>query len=160
MVLVKNWPFFHFIILGLVGQENFFYDIVQRKKPFFRLQKTKSRKVKKLRFFQKGLTMVFVRNLPFFYCFILDPAGQENVFYDIFERKHSFLGYKNKKLKKSKKLRFSLRRQIKVFVKHYPFFYFIILGLVGQENVFYHILERKKKHFQAIKTKSLRSRKN
>ena len=37
MVLVKNWPFFHFIILGLVGQENFVYDIVQRKKPFFRL---------------------------------------------------------------------------------------------------------------------------
>ena len=35
MVLVKNWLFFHFIILGLVGQENSFYDIVQRKKPFF-----------------------------------------------------------------------------------------------------------------------------
>ena len=28
--------------------------------------------------------------------------GQENVFYDILERKNTFLGYKNKKFKKSK----------------------------------------------------------
>ena len=26
MLLVKNWPFFHFTILGLVGQENVFYS--------------------------------------------------------------------------------------------------------------------------------------
>ena len=29
--------------------------------------------------------------------------SQENVFYDILERKNNFLGYKNKKFKKSKK---------------------------------------------------------
>ena len=34
----------------------------------------------------------------FFLCII----GQENIFYDIPERKNAFLGYKNKKLKKSK----------------------------------------------------------
>ena len=34
MVLVKNWPFFHLIILGHVGQENVFYDILEQKKSF------------------------------------------------------------------------------------------------------------------------------
>ena len=34
--------------------------------------------------------------------FFLGNIGQENVFYDILERKNAFLGYKNKKFKKSK----------------------------------------------------------
>ena len=33
--------------------------------------------------------------------FFLDNTGQENVFYDIVERKKAFLGYKNKTFKKS-----------------------------------------------------------
>ena len=32
--------------------------------------------------------------------FFLDNIGQENVFYDILERKNTFLCYKNKKFKK------------------------------------------------------------
>ena len=46
--------------------------------------------------------MVLVRNWPFFHLFILGNVGQENVFYDILEGKNAFLGYNNKKLKKSK----------------------------------------------------------
>ena len=34
--------------------------------------------------------------------FFLGNIGQENVFYDILERKNAFLSYKNKKFKKSK----------------------------------------------------------
>ena len=33
--------------------------------------------------------------------FFLGNIGQENVFYDILQRKNAFLGYKNKKSKKS-----------------------------------------------------------
>ena len=36
---------------------------------------------------------------PFFF---LGNIGQENVFYDILERKNAFWSYKNKKFKKSK----------------------------------------------------------
>ena len=46
--------------------------------------------------------MVLVQNWPFFHLFFLGNIGQENVFYDILERKNAFLGYKNKQLKKSK----------------------------------------------------------
>ena len=46
--------------------------------------------------------MVLVQNWSFLHVFILGNRGQENVFYNILERKNAFLGYKNKKLKKSK----------------------------------------------------------
>ena len=46
--------------------------------------------------------MVLVQKWPFFPVFFLRIIDQENVFYDILERKNAFLGYKNKKFKKSK----------------------------------------------------------
>ena len=51
--------------------------------------------------------MVLVQKWPFFKLFFLGNIGQENVFYDILERKKAFLGYKNKKFKKSKNSHFS-----------------------------------------------------
>ena len=51
--------------------------------------------------------MVLVKKWPFFQLFFLGNIGQENVFYDILERKNAFLGYKNKKLEKSKNSPFS-----------------------------------------------------
>ena len=38
--------------------------------------------------------------------FFLGNIGQEYLFYDILERKNAFLGYKNKKFKKSKNWNF------------------------------------------------------
>ena len=46
--------------------------------------------------------MVLVQKSPFFQLVFLGNIDQENVFYDILERKNAFLGYKNKKFKKSK----------------------------------------------------------
>ena len=46
--------------------------------------------------------MVLVQKEPFLRRFFLGDIGQENVFYDILEKKNAFLGYKNKKFKKSK----------------------------------------------------------
>ena len=46
--------------------------------------------------------MFLVQEWPFFEVFFLGIIGQENIFYDIPERKNAFLGYKNKKCKKSK----------------------------------------------------------
>ena len=45
--------------------------------------------------------------MAIFPTFILGKIGQENVFYDILERKNAFLGQKNKKFKKFKKWHFS-----------------------------------------------------
>ena len=46
--------------------------------------------------------MVLVQTCPFFLLFFLGNIGMENVFYDILERENDFLGYKNKKFKRSK----------------------------------------------------------
>ena len=40
--------------------------------------------------------------MTIFHLFFLGNIGQENVFDDILERKHAFLGHKNKKFKTSK----------------------------------------------------------
>ena len=34
MCLVQNWPFFPLFFLGNIGQENVFYDILERKNAF------------------------------------------------------------------------------------------------------------------------------
>ena len=40
--------------------------------------------------------MVLVQKWPFFQPFFLGNIGQENVLYEILERKNAFLGYKTK----------------------------------------------------------------
>ena len=46
--------------------------------------------------------MVFVEKWPFFQLFFLGNIDKKNILNDILERKNAFLGYKNKKFKKSK----------------------------------------------------------
>ena len=46
--------------------------------------------------------MVWLQKWPFFQLFVLGNTEKENFFYDILEQKKRFLGYKNKKFKKSK----------------------------------------------------------
>ena len=46
--------------------------------------------------------MVLAEKGPFFQLFFLGNIGQENVPYDILERKNAFLWYKNNKFKQTK----------------------------------------------------------
>ena len=57
---------------------------------------------KKIDVFPKGLTHGFGIKMAIFPTFFFVKIGQENVFYDILERKNDFVGYKDKKLKKYK----------------------------------------------------------
>ena len=102
--------------------------------------------------------MVLVQKWPFFQLFFLGNIGQENVFYDILERKNAFLGYKNKKFKKSKNWLFSKGVNPWFWSKHSHFSNFLFLGNIGQENVFYNILERKNV-FLGYKKKKLKKSK-
>ena len=87
--------------------------------------------------------MVFVQKWPVFQLLFLDNLGHQNVFYDILERKNAFLGCKNKKLKKSKNWHFSKGVNPWFWSKNGHFSNFFFLGNIGQENVFYDILEQK-----------------
>ena len=85
--------------------------------------------------------------------------SQENVIYDILKRKNAFLGYKNKKFKNSKNWHFSKGVRSWFWSKNGHFSIFHFLGNTGQENVFYHILERKNA-FLDYKNKKFKKSKN
>ena len=84
---------------------------------------------------------------------------QEIVFYDILQRNNAFLGYKNKKLKKSKNWNFSKGVNPWFWSKNGHFFQLLFLGNIGQEKVFYDILERKNA-FLGYKNKKFKNSKN
>ena len=107
MVLVQKWPFFQLFFLGNIGQENVFYDILERKNTFLGYKNKKFKKSKNC-IFLKGLIHGFWTKLSFFgTSFFYGKIGQENVFDHILERKNAFLGSKNQKIKKSKNWHFS-----------------------------------------------------
>ena len=83
-----------------------FYDILEGRSRFLDY-KNKKLKSPKIGVFQKGLVHGFGQKLVIFPDFYLGKIGQENVFYDILERRNAFRDYKNKKLKKSKNCDFS-----------------------------------------------------
>ena len=87
--------------------------------------------------------MVLVEKWPIFQLFFLRNIGKENIFYDILGRKDAFLGYKNKKLKKSKNSHFSNGVNPWFWSKNGHFSNFVVSGNIGEANVFYDILEPK-----------------
>ena len=108
MVLDQIWPFFQrFFFFGNIGQENVFNHILEQKKSFPGYRNKKFKKSKNWHFSKRVKPWFWSKNGHFSKVFFLGNIGQENVFYDILERKNAFLGYKNKKLKKSKNWHFS-----------------------------------------------------
>ena len=97
----KNGHFSFFFFLANIGMENVFYDILERKNDFLGYKNKKFEKSKNWHF-PKGVNPWFwSKNGHFSYFFFLGNITQENVFYDILERKNDFLGYKNKQFKRS-----------------------------------------------------------
>ena len=81
-------------------------NTLERKTTFLGYNNKKFKKSKNWHF-SKGVNAWFwSKNGHFSNFFFLGNIGQENVFYDILERKNAFLGYKNKKFKKSKNWHF------------------------------------------------------
>ena len=77
----------------------------------------------------------------------------------IFQKeKNAFLGYKNKKFKKFKKLTFFQRGQPMVFVQKWPFFQ-VFFQAIQNKKMSFTIFKNEKTPFQAIKTSSSKSRK-
>ena len=140
MVLIQKSQFFQVFLLGNVGQENVFYDILERKNAFLGYKKK-------------------FKNAHFSNFYFLGNIGQENVFYDNLERKDVFLAYNNKKSEKSKNWHFSKGVNLWFWFKNGNFWNFYFLGNIGQENVFYDILEGKNA-FLGYKIKKFKKAKN
>ena len=107
MVLVQKWPFFQLFLSGNVGQENILNDILERKNAFQGYKNKKFKKSKNCHFSKRVNPRFWSKTGHFSNFIFLAIIVQENVFYDILERKNPFLGYKTKKVKNSKNWDFS-----------------------------------------------------
>ena len=131
-----------------IGLENVFYDILERKNAFL-LYKKRSSKSRKIDIFQWIWSMELVQKWTFFQLFFLGNIDQENVYYDILERKNAFLGYKNKKFKKSKHWIFFKGVNPWLWSKNCDFSNFFFLGNIrpGKYLLWY---SRTKKNFSRL----------
>ena len=142
-----------------IGQENVFYDILERKNSFLAYKKRKLDKSKNWHF-STAVNHGFGPKMAIFCNFVLSGnIGEATVFYDTLERKHAFLGYKNKKLEKSKNWHFSKGVNPSFWSKSGHFSNFVFSRNIGQANVFYDILERKN-DFLGYKNKKFKKSKN
>ena len=119
------------------------FTILQNEKSPFQAINTRSSKSRKTDIFSKRLTHGFRPKMAIFPTFFFSNIGQENLFYDILERKIAFLGYKNKNFKTSKNFHFFKVLNPWFWSKNGHFSNFFFLSNKGQENVFYDILEHK-----------------
>ena len=67
MVLVQKWAFSQLFFLSNIGQEKFFYDILDRTNAFLGYKKKEVQKVQKLSFSQP---MVMVQKWPIYATFL------------------------------------------------------------------------------------------
>ena len=142
MVLVRKCPFFQRLFLGNIGQDNVFYDLQERKNACLGSKNKKFNKLKNWHF-SKGANPWFgCKNASFLKYFFLRNIGQENVFYDILERKNAFLSSKNKRFKKSKNWHFSKVVIPWFWSENAHFSNVFFLGNISQENSLYDILKR------------------
>ena len=103
MVLDQKWPFFQLLFFRQYRQEKCLLGYSRTKKNAFLGYKNMNLKKLKNSHFSKGVNPWFwSKNGHFSNFFFFDKIGQENVFYDILERRNAILGYKNNKFKKSK----------------------------------------------------------
>ena len=127
MVLVQKWTFFQLFFLANIGPEYVFYDILVRKNAFLCYKNNKFKNSKNLHC-SKGVNPCFwSKNGHSLNFFFLANIGQENVLYDILERKNAFLGYKKKKFNKSKNWHFSKGLNTWFWSKnvHFSHFFFV-----------------------------------
>ena len=133
--------------------------IFQNEKTPFQPLKTRRSKSRKIDIFPKGFTQGFGSKMDNFSSSVFQVIYARNMCFTIFQNeKNAFLGDKNKKFKKSKNCLFSKGINPWFWSKNGIFSTSFFLGKIGQENVFYDILERKNT-FLGIKTRSLKSRK-
>ena len=69
MIFVKNWQFFHLLILFKIDQENVFYDILNTKNALLDYKNIKLKRTKNW-YFPKGVSPSFLSKMGIFLIFL------------------------------------------------------------------------------------------
>ena len=129
-----------------------YYILEQQKNAFLGYKNKKFKKG-----LLQGYAKVVSKNWLFFHLFFFRQyrPGKCSLLYS--RAKNAFLGYKNKRFKKSKYKNVSIGGS-PWFWSKIGFFPFFFLGNKGEENVLYYILERKKAFLGYKNTKFKKSK--
>ena len=157
MVLVQKWPFFQ-LFFQAIQTRKMSFTIFYKENTSFQGIKTRSSNSRKFDIFPTGLTHGFGPKLAIFPNFVFTQCSPGKCPLRYSTTKKGFLGYKNKKFKKSKNCSFSKVVNPWFWFKNGHFANFFFLANVAQGNVLYDILERKNA-FLGYKNKKLKSRK-
>ena len=133
MVLVQKWPFFQISFLGNIGQENVFYDILERKNAFLSYKNKKFEKSKNWHF-PKG--QGFGTKMATFPNFIFTQYRPAKCLLRFSRKKNAFLSYKNKKFKESKHWHSSQGVNPCFWSKNYHFSNFCFKGIKARKMFF------------------------
>ena len=157
--LYKNGHFSIFFLLGNIGQEKVFvFDILERKNAFLGYKKRSSKR-RKTAIFPKGLTHVFGLKMIIFPTSLFQEKQAIKVLFTIFQnKKNAFLGYKNKKFKKSKNCHFS-KGVNPQFLRKLAIFATSFFQAKWATKMSFTIFQNEKTPVQAIKTRSSKSQK-
>ena len=106
MVFVRKWPIFNLFFWGNIGNESVSYDILERKNAFLSNKNKKLKKWKNWHFLKGVNPWFWSKNVHFFKLFFFRQYRQGKCLLRYSRTKNPFLGYKNKKIKKSKNWHF------------------------------------------------------
>ena len=153
----RNRLFFVRLFLGNIGQENVFYDILEQKTPFQAI-KTTSSKSRKIDIFPKGLTHGFGPKMAIFPNSFFQAIQARKMCFTIFQNeKKPFQALKTRSSKSRKidnfqGLNHGFRPKLAIFPNSF-------FQAIQARKMCFTIFQNEKKPFQALKTKSSKSRK-
>ena len=129
------------------------------KKSPFQAIKTRSSKSRKIDIFPEGLTHRFGPKMAILATFFFfSNIGQENVFYEILQRKNAFVGYKIDNFKKSKKIDISPNGLTNGFGPKMAILATCFFQAIQGRKLSFTIFQNEKTLFQPIKIRSSNSR--
>ena len=118
------------------------FTMFQNEETPFQLRKTRSSKSGKIEIFPKGLTQGFGQKMAIIPCFFFQAIQAKKMCFTIFQNEKTPFQLIKTKNSKSRKIEIFPKGLTHGFGQKMAIFPSFFLGNIGQENVFYDILER------------------
>ena len=145
--------------LGNIGQENVFYNLLEEKNACLPYKNNTFKKSEKLRIFQRGYPMVFVKKWPLFHVFFQAIQARKMCF-TIFQKKKTPVQPIKTTRSKSRKIEIFPKGLTHGFAQKYGHFSMSSFQAIQARKICFTIFYNEKTFFQAIKKRSLKSKKN
>ena len=137
-----------------ISKQNLFDVIVESQKVFLDNKKQKFQKDEKSGFFQRGQSMVLVKNLKFSMLLFLARSTTKMCLTLLQKDKKRFYTIKKQKVKKVEKSGFFPRGLVHGLGKKFEFFFFFLLQAKEARKMFLLLFQKGKRRFQTLKSQS------